>query len=80
MRRSVSPAPSAYLGVRVLMSDLDLGDPMDDLSVATVLMMVGGQLVLLRPRKVRIYPFPLEIANITPDSFSFLVCHARGPL
>lgn len=31
---------------------LELGDPVDDLSVATVLMMVGGQLVLLRPRKV----------------------------
>jgi hypothetical protein len=30
----------------------ELGDPVDDLSVATVLMMVGGQLVLLRPRKV----------------------------
>jgi hypothetical protein len=30
----------------------ELGDPVDDLSVATVLMMVGGKLVLLRPRKV----------------------------
>lgn len=32
---------------------LELGDPVEDLNVATVLMMVGGQLVLLRPRKVR---------------------------
>lgn len=32
---------------------LELGDPVDDLGVATVLMMVGGQLVLLRPRKVK---------------------------
>jgi len=32
---------------------LELGDPIEDLGVATVLMMVGGQLVLLRPRKVR---------------------------
>ena len=32
---------------------IELGDPADDLAVATVLMMVGGQLVLLRPRKVR---------------------------
>lgn len=31
----------------------ELGDPVDDLSVATVLMVVGGQLILLRPRKVR---------------------------
>jgi RAB6A-GEF complex partner protein 1 len=30
----------------------ELGDPIEDLGVATVLMMVGGQLVLLRPRKV----------------------------
>jgi len=30
-----------------------LGDPVEDLGVATVLIMVGGQLVLLRPRKVR---------------------------
>jgi hypothetical protein len=31
----------------------EIGDPVDDLSVATVLMVVGGQLILLRPRKVR---------------------------
>lgn len=29
---------------------------MDDLSVATVLMIVGGRLVLLRPRRVRNVP------------------------
>ena len=34
----------------------ELGDPMDDLSVATVLMIVGGKLVLLRPRKVCLSP------------------------
>lgn len=33
---------------------IELGDPADDLAVATVLMMVGGKLVLLRPRKVSI--------------------------
>ena len=32
---------------------LELGDPVDDLAVATVLMMVGGKLALLKPRKVR---------------------------
>jgi hypothetical protein len=32
----------------------ELGDPVDDLAVATVLMVVGGQLILLRPRKVNI--------------------------
>lgn len=34
----------------------EFGDPVDDLGVATVLMMVGGQLVLLRPRKVNMSP------------------------
>jgi hypothetical protein len=41
------------LNVTLIM--IDLGDPIDDLSVATVLMMVGGQLVLLRPRKVGLW-------------------------
>lgn len=41
------------------MTFLELGDPVDDLSVAAVLMVVGGQLVLLRPRKV-----PLLIRNL----------------
>jgi hypothetical protein len=34
------------------LSIVELGDPADDLAVATVLMMVGGELVLLKPRKV----------------------------
>jgi len=41
------------------MTVTELGDPVDDLSVAAVLMVVGGQLVLLRPRKV-----PLLIHNL----------------
>jgi len=41
----------------VLMLIPELGDPVNDLAVATVLMVVGGQLVLLRPRKVGLlYP------------------------
>ncbi len=32
---------------------IDFGDPMEDLSVATVLMLIGGRLILLRPRKVK---------------------------
>lgn len=31
---------------------IEFGDPVDDLAVATVLMVVGGQLILLKPRKV----------------------------
>jgi hypothetical protein len=41
----------------------ELGDPVDDLAVATVLMVVGGQLILLRPRKVDILFSPNHIAN-----------------
>jgi len=33
-------------------SSAEIGDPVDDLAVATVLMVIGGQLILLRPRKV----------------------------
>lgn len=33
---------------------VEFGDPVDDLSVATVLVVVGGQLILLRPRKVSV--------------------------
>jgi len=32
----------------------EIGDPVDDLAVATVLMVIGGQLILLRPRKVNL--------------------------
>lgn len=32
---------------------IELGDPVDDLVVATILLLVGGKLVLLRPRKVK---------------------------
>ena len=35
-----------------LIRHIEFGDPTEDLSVATVLMLVGGRLVLLRPRKV----------------------------
>lgn len=31
-----------------------MGDPADDLTIATVLLLVGGRLVLLKPRKVRL--------------------------
>ncbi len=37
------------------MHTAELGDPVDDLTVATVLMVVGGQLILLRPRKVSMH-------------------------
>lgn len=45
--------------------DTELGDPVDDLSVATVLMVVGGQLVLLRPRKVCLFYISLSYISVT---------------
>ena len=36
----------------ILIFFAEIGDPVGDLAVATVLMVVGGQLILLRPRKV----------------------------
>jgi hypothetical protein len=41
-----------FLSRQSLICYIELGDPVDDLAVATVLMVVGGQLILLRPRKV----------------------------
>ncbi|EIM83316.1 RIC1-domain-containing protein [Stereum hirsutum FP-91666 SS1] len=54
-----------------------LGDPMDDLSVATVLMMVGGQLVLLRPRKSATQEVRYDM-QILADRIEFCWIHLRG--
>jgi hypothetical protein len=40
----------------------EMGDPANDLVVATVLLLVGGRLVLLRPRKVLFYSFESKIS------------------
>jgi hypothetical protein len=36
----------------MLNPSLDFGDAADDMTAATILLLVGGQLVLLTPRKV----------------------------
>ena len=43
----------SHCGCILLNRFAEIGDPTDDLAVATVLMIVGGNLVLLRPNKVR---------------------------
>jgi hypothetical protein len=48
-KRSYDPFP---LLLRNAEPSTELGDPVDDLVVATILLLVGGKLVLLRPRKV----------------------------
>ncbi|KIJ68689.1 hypothetical protein HYDPIDRAFT_179745 [Hydnomerulius pinastri MD-312] len=72
-------APSA---VRVLSwmipsAQKQLGDPVDDLAVATVLMMVGGQLVLLRPRKSGDQEVKYDM-QIFADRIEFCWIHLRG--
>jgi hypothetical protein len=48
------------VALNILFLLAELGDPVDDLAVATVLMVVGGQLILLRPRKVKLPVIPNE--------------------
>ncbi|KAG1826256.1 RIC1-domain-containing protein [Suillus subaureus] len=54
-----------------------LGDPVDDLAVATVLMVVGGQLVLLRPRKSGTQEVNYDM-QIFAERIEFCWIHLRG--
>ncbi|TDL28863.1 RIC1-domain-containing protein [Rickenella mellea] len=54
-----------------------MGDPVDDLAVATVLMMVGGKLVLLRPRKSADQEVKYDM-QILSDRIEFCWIHLRG--
>ncbi|KAF8213519.1 RIC1-domain-containing protein [Mycena galopus ATCC 62051] len=55
----------------------ELGDPVDDLAVATVLMVVGGQLILLRPRKSGDQEVKYDM-QIFADRIEFCWIHLRG--
>ncbi|KAF8634465.1 hypothetical protein AX15_000906 [Amanita polypyramis BW_CC] len=54
-----------------------LGDPVDDLTIATVLMVVGGQLILLRPRKTAYRDVKYDI-QVFADRVEFCWIHLRG--
>ncbi|RPD81682.1 RIC1-domain-containing protein [Lentinus tigrinus ALCF2SS1-7] len=54
-----------------------LGDPAEDLAVATVLMIVGGKLVLLRPRKSDEGEVRYDM-QILADRIEFCWIHLRG--
>jgi len=54
-----------------------LGDPADDLAIATVLMMVGGKLVLLKPRKSGDQEVRYDM-QILADRIEFCWIHLRG--
>ncbi|KAH9835839.1 RIC1-domain-containing protein [Rhodofomes roseus] len=54
-----------------------LGDPVDDLGVATVLMIVGGKLVLLRPRRSGDNEVRYDM-HVLADRIEFCWIHLRG--
>ena len=55
----------------------EFGDPSEDLSVATVLMIVGGRLVLLRPRKSADEEVKYDM-QILSERIEFCWIHLRG--
>ncbi|KAI0803143.1 RIC1-domain-containing protein [Irpex lacteus] len=75
----VITAPNA---VRVLSwmipsAQKQIGDPTDDLAVATVLMIVGGNLVLLRPNKTGDQEVKYDL-QLLSDRIEFCWIHLRG--
>ncbi|KAL5495557.1 RIC1 [Sanghuangporus weigelae] len=72
-------APHAVRGLSWMIpsAQKQLGDPMEDLAVATVLMMVGGKLVLLRPRKAGQQEVKYDM-QILADRIEFCWIHLRG--
>ncbi|KAF9015469.1 RIC1-domain-containing protein [Cyathus striatus] len=72
-------APSAVrmLSWMIPTAQKELGDPVDDLAVATVLMVVGGQLILLRPRKSAEQEVKYDM-QIFAERIEFCWIHLRG--
>ncbi|KAG9037462.1 hypothetical protein FRB95_005401 [Tulasnella sp. JGI-2019a] len=54
-----------------------LGDPVDDMVSATILLLVGGKLVLLRPRKAGAHEVKYDM-QILADRIEFCWIHLRG--
>ncbi|KAG8764188.1 hypothetical protein FRC11_000042 [Ceratobasidium sp. 423] len=55
----------------------DMGDPVNDLTVATVLLLVGGRLVLLKPRKTGSEEVRYDM-QILADRIEFCWIHLEG--
>ncbi|TEB39050.1 RIC1-domain-containing protein [Coprinellus micaceus] len=72
-----SPTAVRMLSWMIPTSQKNLGDPVDDLSVATVLMVVGGQLILLRPRKTANQEVNYDL-QVFADRIEFCWIHLRG--
>ncbi|KAF8528030.1 RIC1-domain-containing protein [Hysterangium stoloniferum] len=75
----VVAAPSVVRGMSWMIPTVQkqLGDPVDDLVVATILLLVGGKLVLLRPRKSGTQEVKYDM-QILADRIEFCWIHLRG--
>ncbi|KAG7099576.1 hypothetical protein E1B28_001406 [Marasmius oreades] len=73
----VAPGAVRMLSWMVPTAQKQLGDPVDDFTVATVLMVVGGQLVLLRPRKSADQEVRYDM-QIFAEHVEFCWIHLRG--
>ncbi|KAF7306568.1 RIC1 domain-containing protein [Mycena indigotica] len=71
------PSAVRMLSWMIPSAQKQLGDPVDDLAVATVLMVVGGQLILLRPRKAGDQEVKYDM-QIFADRIEFCWTHLRG--
>lgn len=72
-----APSTVRVLSWMIPSAQKQFGDPADDLAVATVLLMVGGQLVLLRPRKPGNQEVKYDM-QIFADRIEFCWIHLRG--
>ncbi|OBZ79139.1 Guanine nucleotide exchange factor subunit ric1 [Grifola frondosa] len=72
-----APGAVRVLSWMIPSAQKELGDPVDDLAVATVLMIVGGKLVLLRPRKSGDEEVKYDM-QILADRIEFCWIHLRG--
>ncbi|KAF8490724.1 RIC1-domain-containing protein [Gautieria morchelliformis] len=75
----VVAVPSVVRGMSWMIPTVQkqLGDPVDDLVVATILLLVGGKLVLLRPRKSGTQEVKYDM-QILADRIEFCWIHLRG--
>ncbi|KAI5123710.1 hypothetical protein M0805_000304 [Coniferiporia weirii] len=75
----VIAAPNAVRGLSWMIPNAQkqLGDPVDDLAVATILMMVGGKLVLLHPQKAGQQEVKYDM-RVLADRIEFCWIHLRG--
>ncbi|KAI0004091.1 RIC1-domain-containing protein [Russula compacta] len=72
-----SPNAVRSLSWMIPTAQKQLGDPADDLAVATVLMMAGSELVLLKPRKSGDQEVRYDM-QILADRIEFCWIHLRG--